>query len=70
MTFFEWLQVGIDNGWCGPGVCATHDGIPMSAEEANDDGPCLAIVRLYNGPEHKAAIETEHGPSTWRNNHQ
>ena len=31
--FNDWLKVGIEKGWCGPAVCYTHDGLPLSAKE-------------------------------------
>jgi len=64
VDFEEWLKVGVSNGWCGPAVCYTHDGLPTSEpedaefEEGND--PCLHIIRLYEDDDHKAAIETNH----------
>ncbi len=71
MTFDEWLQIGLDNGFCGPAVCETHDGFPMSDEEwaiADLDGepPCMHMIRLYQDDEHKKAIEDAHSPSQWR----
>lgn len=68
--FEEWLRAGFDNGWVGPPVCDTHDGIPTSEEEdyALDVGnePCLHVLRLYAGPAHRAAVEANHSPSVWR----
>jgi len=70
MTFDEWLQYGLTQGWCGPTICEAHDGVPMSQVEidAYEDGedPCLHILRLYEDKEHKAAIEEAHSPSVWR----
>jgi hypothetical protein len=54
MTFHEWLQAGIDNGYCTKPVCSTHDGLPLTPqEEANyeDDGytdDCIPAVRLLD----------------------
>ena len=49
-TAEEWLEAGVENGWCSPPVCQTHDGVPMSvAEEAeweNGDDPCQVVVRI------------------------
>lgn len=68
--FFEWLQQGYRAGWCGPAVCYMHDGLPTSDEENEvlDEGldPCLHLIRLYESPEHKAAVEESHSPSQWR----
>lgn len=51
MDFNTWLTVGIDRGFCGIPVCATHDGIPpIDEEEAKEwqDGydPCQQVVRI------------------------
>jgi hypothetical protein len=57
MTIEEWLDLGIENGWCSKPVCNTHDGLPSSAaeDEAWDQGydPCVPAVRLWwSGDEH------------------
>jgi hypothetical protein len=70
MDYNEWLKHGMDNGWCGPAVCYTHDGLPTSEqedEEYEESDPCIHIIRLYESPEEKAAIEFNHSPSLWRN---
>lgn len=70
IDFEQWLALGIKNGWCGPAVCYTHDGLPTSEpedaefEEGND--PCLHIIRLYEDDENKAAVEANHSASIWR----
>lgn len=71
MTLDEWLQLGLDNRWCGPPVCATHDGIPSSAEEDEEgeehgEPPCIHIVRMYEDEDVAKAIEENHSPSVWR----
>lgn len=70
MTFEQWADYGLNAGWCGPVVCSTHDGTPMSDEEADqfDDGldPCIPIIRLYDGIRTKVAVEMDHAPSRWR----
>ena len=52
MTQGEWLQIGIDRGWCSEAVCETHDGAPMSVWEVEqfEEGwdPCIPVVRLYD----------------------
>jgi hypothetical protein len=71
MKFDKWLQKGIDNNWCGPAICSTHDGIPTNEEEDEEfeygGDPCLHVVRLYENIEHKKTIEYNHPPSVWRN---
>jgi len=69
MTFDEWLHIGIAHNWCGPAVCYTHDGMPMSLLEEEDEfeeDPCLYMIRLYEDELHKSEIEQNHSPSQWR----
>jgi hypothetical protein len=70
MDFNEWVQIGIENKWCGPAVCHTHDWLPLTADEesAIDEGdePCIHILRLYADEETAAAVEENHAPSIWR----
>lgn len=73
MTFDQWAKLGYDLGFCGPAVCETHDGLPMSeaeAEEFEESDPCIHIIRLYADAEQKAAVEEAHAPSTWRATNQ
>lgn len=50
----EWLHYGRGRGWIGPIHCDTHNGIPMSEEEAEayDAGeePCIFVLRFYTHP--------------------
>ena len=62
----QWLQLGYDRGWCGPPVCATHDGVPMSEDEYEMGEVCCHLLRLYEDPEVKAVVERDHSPSIWR----
>lgn len=67
--FSEWLQEGISNGFCGPAVCYTHDGLPMSDQESDEfeeGDPCIHIIRLYEDQETKSEVEASHSPSIWR----
>ena len=70
LTFQEWMTYGIEKGWCGPPVCYTHDGLPMSEQEYAefDEGqdPCTHVVRLYEDIDMKKDIEDNHSPSQWR----
>lgn len=70
MTFNEWLQIGINNRWCGPAICDTHDGMPLTEDESemmwDGQDPCIHIIRLYETPEHADSIEESHSPSMWR----
>jgi hypothetical protein len=70
MNFDHWLKYGIEQGFCGPPVCSTHDGIPTSEEEDEAweeyDDPCVHVIRPYGSSEHKSAVEENHSPSTWR----
>jgi hypothetical protein len=73
ITFDEWISYGIEKGWCGPPVCFTHDGLPMSDQEYAefDEGqdPCSHIVRMYEDIDMKKSIEENHSPSQWRNSY-
>jgi len=57
--FKTWLQVGMDNGWCTPPTCATHDGIPPTVEGrdmwARGEDPCEHVLRLW--PEGQTATK-------------
>jgi hypothetical protein len=73
ITFDEWISYGIEKGWCGPPVCYTHDGLPMSEQEYAefDEGqdPCTHVVRMYEDIDMKKSIEENHSPSQWRNSY-
>lgn len=66
MSSDEWLRFGFEQGWVSPAVCATHDGIPLSDVEAEDEDNCVHIVRLYEDFNVKAAVEAAGGPAVWR----
>lgn len=70
LDFDTWLAQGMSQGWCGPAVCSTHDGTPISeteeAEFDEGDDPCLHIIRLYPDQDTKEAVESNHSPSVWR----
>jgi len=70
LEFDQWMAAGIKAGWCGPPVCAPHDGIPMTMleEEGYDDGddPCIHILRMYPDHDVKWQVEANHSPSNWR----
>lgn len=73
MTQAEWLRLGYENGWCGPALCAVHDGEPISLEEEEEyeehgELNCYHVVRVYEDAEMKQAVETNHSPSVWRAN--
>jgi hypothetical protein len=69
MNFNEWLEIGMSNRWCGPPVCYTHDGMPMTdteLDEMEDTDICLHMIRMYNDSDHAEQIENDHAPSVWR----
>lgn len=48
---WEWLQVGIDNGWVTEPFCYTHDGDPYMSEEEQlewEEGgdPCSPVIKF------------------------
>lgn len=62
-----WLKWGYGQGWAGPQVCATCDGVPQSEDEYEYEAEhCVPIIRLYTDAETKAAVERDHSPSVWR----
>lgn len=72
-SFDEWIEFGMNKGWCGPPVCSTHDGVPTSHaeevewEEGND--PCIHVVRMYEDEQQKLSVEENHSPTNWRNHY-
>lgn len=70
MNYLDWLQHGMDNGWCGPAVCYTHDGLPETPDEEeqwlNGSDPCIHIIRLYEDDITRQQVEENHSPSVWR----
>ena len=73
LDYDEWMTYGIKKGWCGPPVCYTHDGLPMSEQEDVEFGegqdPCIHIVRMYEDIDMKKEIESNHSPTQWRNSY-
>ena len=70
MDYSEWIRYGLEKGFCGPPVCETHDGLPMTAQEEewfyDGEDPCIPIIRLMNDSEEQKAIAEHHSPSQWR----
>lgn len=70
IDFDEWLRLGMDNGFIGPPVCETHDGLPTSEAEDDEfmDGadPCIHMLRLYPDEVTRKRVERNHPPSVWR----
>lgn len=69
LTYNQWIAIGIEQGWCGPAVCYTHDGLPLTIDEEEDfeeRDPCIHIVRLYEDHEMRLGVEYNHSPSNWR----
>ena len=50
MTVFDWIDLGVQRGFCSPVVCETHEGLPLTIEEETEfeEGfdPCLHAVRI------------------------
>jgi hypothetical protein len=67
----EWIAYGVEQGFCGPPVCYTHDGLPTTFEEDenwDEDDLCVHIIRPYYDATERHAIELNHSPSKWRKN--
>ena len=51
MDIHEWLDYGVEHGFCSDVVCFTHDGFPYTDEEEEefDAGydPCISAVRIW-----------------------
>lgn len=49
----EWLNYGIEKGYCSEIVCATHDGLPMDDLEEEAEYPedyldmCVPAIRIW-----------------------
>lgn len=71
LSFDLWYEIGLRQGFIGPFVCATHDGVPSTLEEDNENeagnDPCTYVARRYFSPEEKQRVEENHSPSVWRN---
>lgn len=70
LDFDMWLQYGLQHKYCGPPVCAVHDGLPSTEAEDEEqwegDEICLFVIRPYDSAETAAAVEKNHPPSVWR----
>jgi len=69
MTYSEWAEYGLRQGWVGPSICYTHDGLPLTEEEEEEfaeGDPCVHILRLYPDAFTQAQVELNHSPSNWR----
>jgi hypothetical protein len=69
MTYDQWLELGINNSWCGPPVCYTHDGLPTTEDEDlefDELDPCIHIIRLYEDHDHAQQIHDNHSATQWR----
>jgi hypothetical protein len=70
MDFTEWHNYGMRRGFCGPAVCSTHDGIPMTEAEETESNegydPCVHVIRPYDCEDTMKDVESNHSPSVWR----
>ena len=70
-SFDKWMTEGINRGFCGPPVCAVHDGNPTTEDEDAemwDTGEvCFHVIRMYPDVKTKIAVKENHPPSIWRN---
>jgi hypothetical protein len=51
-TYEEWLEFGIQNNYCSPPYCGTHNGYPSTETEQElwerGSDPCVVEMRLGN----------------------
>lgn len=49
--YLDWLGVGLEKKWISAPVCATHNGLPMTADEEDEVDlgydPCVLAIRLW-----------------------
>ena len=68
--FELWLEYGQMQGFCGPIVCADHDGVPMTITEEEtievDGEICIPIIRIYQDKATAKGIVANHAPTYWR----
>jgi hypothetical protein len=71
IDFDTWMEWGLQRGFVGPPVCATHDGIPMSKAEEQQteefDDVCIHVIRPYRSQEERKAVEANHPATKFRN---
>lgn len=53
MDFDEWVRYGVEQKWVTLPYCDTHDGGPLTDEEATEfeegGDPCIVVMRLWHG---------------------
>ena len=51
MTFMEWIEYGVHEGFCTPPICEVHDGVPLTMfelDELTEHGDtCVPVIRLW-----------------------
>jgi hypothetical protein len=50
-AMYEWLEIGIKNGWVSESFCYTHDGDPYMTEEEQQEweeggDPCSPVLKI------------------------
>ena len=70
LTQHEWIKLGMENGWCSPPVCMTHDGYPTTLQEDEEfnegQDPCIHVIRPYETKEEMLKVEENFAPACWR----
>lgn len=70
IDFDTWMEIGLRQGFVGPPVCISHDGLPTTAEEdelIDEEDICIHVIRPYRSVEERLAVETNHAPTMYRN---
>lgn len=53
MDYRQWLEYGVDNGFCTDIYCEPHEGAPLTLEEQSEweegGDPCCFSVRILGG---------------------
>jgi hypothetical protein len=63
LNFDAWITYGLRRGWIGPPICISHEGLPISNEEFEDNDRCAMMIRIYDTPIQQADVERSHLPS-------
>jgi len=45
MTYYEWIEMGVEAGYMQMPVCGMCEGTPMTEEEY-EEGHCVPVARL------------------------
>lgn len=54
LNFDAWITYGLRRGWIGPPICISHEGLPISNDEFEDNdrwaGPMITLAGAPMAP--------------------